>query len=290
MRIAPQCCYETCLVDHKRKFVYAYIPKAACTSIKTWLVRSVDFAPEFAARLDQAEAAGLTPRDASYPRVHAYLDDNASLKHAPRQVVLETLADPSYFKFTFVRNPLSRLVSAYLDKVVNVRRPAWRLIRNSQLRHAHLGFVAARNWFAGQPFLDRERSLTFREFIGQLGRENQERLDPHFRSQSRLIRGLPLDFVGRVEDVRRDFAVVQTRFGIGVSLANQHPQNYRDDGGATGVADWTAAEFRTRSAAPSWPRFYDSPLLARVQTLFAADFAQFGYECKLGTAGQREAA
>src|SRR2546430_926390 len=92
-------CLDTCLINHRLKLVYAYVPKAACTSIKTWLVRSARFAPPLALALDAAEAAGLRPGDAAYPDVHAYLDEHHSLRRLARQQALSILKDPDYFKF-----------------------------------------------------------------------------------------------------------------------------------------------------------------------------------------------
>jgi len=279
---AAEACLDTCLANHRLKLVYAYVPKAACTSIKTWLIRSARFARPLAAALDDAEAAALVPgtiapSDAAYPDVHTYLDEHHSLRRLSRPQALSILRDPAYFKFTFVRHPLARLVSAYLDKVVRVEPCAYRVIRAHQFRAGRLGWQAARDWLRGEPFLDAKRSLTFREFVNQLLRENPERLDPHFRSQARLLRGIPLNFVGRVEQIARDFAVVQRRLKCFVPLAKSNGRQYGNDRLRFCVADWEAPRFRSLAAAPAWPLFYDAALQEQVAALYATDLARFGY-------------
>ncbi len=272
---ATRYCLDTCLVSHKLKLVFAYVPKAACTSIKQWLVTHGGFAPEIAAAGDDFN-------------VHAYLDRHYRLRRGEARRVL---ADPAYFKFTFVRNPLPRLVSAYIDKVVKVKHSARRVIRNFQLRRGLLGWNAIEHWLRAGALLDPARKLTFREFVEQLARENPARLDPHFRAQSRLLAGLPLDFIGRVENSQHNFRVIQERLGVFAPLARHHTQRYEGLDAARGVADWPAERFLALPAAPDWRRFYDKPLLAAAGRLDADDFTQFGYRCELGeAAGVREAA
>jgi len=269
----PPYCLDTCLVSHPRQVVFAYVCKAASSSIKKWLVVHAGFAPE------------ATPADI-LSGLHPYLQRNHRLTPSAANSVL---TDPAYFKFTFVRNPLPRLVSAYLDRVVHVKNSARRIIRNFQIRQRLLGVNAVRNWWGGGPLLDPARLPSFREFVEQLARENPARLDPHFRAQWRLLRGLPLDFVGRVENSQQDFQVVQERLGVFVPLPRQHTRSYVAAGAV--AADWPAERFLSPQTAPPWRQFYDEPLLALAGRLFADDFAQFGYRCTLHEASNsRQAA
>lgn len=271
-------CVETCLVNHRLKLVYAYVPKAACTSIKTWLVRQAGFAPELAAALQSAEKSGLRPTDAGYPNVHDHLDQHYSLRVAPAQEVAAIMADPSYFKFAFVRHPLARLVSAYLDKVVRVKGPARRIIRNYQFWNGHLRWADVANWFSKQGGLNAARSLSFREFITQLRRENSELMNAHFRAQTRLLRELPLDFIGRIENSDADFRRVQEHLGVSHPLSNRNIREHAAEPDGETAADWEAARFRSGASAPPWQHFFDRPLWQQASELYAADFTRFGYE------------
>ena len=271
-------CVETCLVNHRLKLVYAYVPKAACTSIKAWLVRYAGWAPELLTKIIQAEAAGLTPGSSGYPKIHDHLDQHYSLRKAATSEIESLWDNGRYFKFSFVRHPLSRLVSAYLDKVVWAKSTARRVIRNRQFRNGHLTWRQAAQWFRRNAGFDAERSLTFREFVNQLCREDPERMNPHFRSQARLLRGIPLDFIGRVENSEADFAYVQDHLGIRQPLTSRNKTAYSAGAENVLAADWPAARFRGSAPAPVWQRFFDEPLRKSAEQLYADDFAQFGYQ------------
>ena len=282
-------CLDFCLVNHQLKVVYAFVPKAACTSIKIWLMRAAGADPEFLAAVDRADAAGLRPGSQGFPCVHTQIDRKWSLARLPAEKAAAIITDPGYFKFTIVRHPLSRLVSAYLNKIVGAKSAARRVIRNSQLRNGHLGLHVAWGWLRGKPFFDAERSLTFREFAQQVARENQDRIDPHFRPQSRLLQGIELDFVGRLENIHSDFEFVRRRLGIAAPLPESNIRREDISQGSECAADWPASRFRT-GGAPKWPHFYDASLLKLADKLYAADFARFEYDCRLPAERLRNAA
>lgn len=277
-----------CLVNHRLKLVYAYVPKAACSTVKMWLVREAGFAPDLAAAWSrkpnpQFHASGKVNL---VPNMHEYLDRHYSLGRASAREVAAALVDPSYFRFTVVRNPLSRLVSAYLDKIVQAKRPAWALIARGQRA---LGVKPCTqsllDCLCGRPALNPARSLTFREFVGQLAHEDAARLNPHFAPQSWLLRGIALDCVARAENLAADFHAVQTRLACRAPLANQNTRDYAAnlpaDSAASSPADWPAENFGAHSAAPEWPHFYDEALLSEVARIYRGDFEQFGYACAL---------
>jgi len=86
-------------VSDERKYIYCPIPKAACSSWKLTLLR-------------------LTGKDLSnVTNIHLWRMTDKILKRALHYntTQLETRLK-KYFKFMFVREPLERLVSAYLDK------------------------------------------------------------------------------------------------------------------------------------------------------------------------------
>lgn len=260
----PDRCLETCLIGRSRRFVYAYVPKAACTSLKLWM----------------AVVEGLLPPGSppsSRGGIHPLVKSKAALSAGEAAAIF---ADPAWFKFSFVRNPLPRLVSAYLDKVVPGKGPSQRLIRHFQTRDA------SSPWWQrllAHLRIDAQRSLSFRQLVEQLAREHLPEVDEHFRPQSLLLAGLPLDFVGRVENIQEDFAEVQRRLDTNVALSHQKRQSYlaRDEGIAS-VADWPAARFREELAHPHWRRFYPPDLLKTVEKIYEADFSRFGYRVEAG--------
>ena len=95
-------------VSNQRKYIYCSNPKAACSSWKLTLLR-------------------LTGKDLSRVRnVHNWRITDKILKRAEHYnaAQIETRLK-KYFKFMFVREPLERLVSAYLDKCFRDRSHNW---------------------------------------------------------------------------------------------------------------------------------------------------------------------
>jgi len=267
-------CLKTCLVLPRVKLIYAYVPKSACTSIKTWLLRYSGECPEIAEKFALAEQTGAKP-----PEAHDTMHDHFSLKHWSTGVIRRALQDPAYFKFTFVRHPLRRLVSAYLDKVVNAKRPAHELILRGQA-NAGCSPSTRRRWWQKPP-IDAARSLTFREFVRALQAADPESLDIHFRAQHRLLRGLRFDFVGKLENLPQDFSAVQQRLQNTAPLVWRHITEYSAPAPEC-VADCPAARFRG-VAAPPWQSFFDEELRADCCQLYADDFERFGYDFPFAT-------
>ncbi len=112
------------------------------------------------------------------------------------QMVFPKVTFERYFKFTFVRNPWDRLVSAYL-------------------------FMKA----GGAHEIDNEWAMKylsdfpdFESFIHN-GLAREEILNwPHFRPQVNFLRGqngeIRIDFIGRVENIQKDIEIVKERLGI----------------------------------------------------------------------------
>jgi hypothetical protein len=126
----------------------------------------------------------------------------------------------SYFKFSFVRNPWDRVVSAWVNKVVDHNR-----------------------WNFDEATL---RELQeFRNFVTYLETLDLSVCDQHLRRQSDLIDLNNLDFLGRFESFDRDFAEVCHRLGLPdyePAVHNQSPKrndyrSYYDDALAERVSN-----------------------------------------------------
>lgn len=92
-----------------------------------------------------------------------------------------------YFTFTFVRNPLTRLVSCYTQKVKKENHYA--------ITRTYFGLI--------------HQHMSFDEFIDAVCVIPDCVADEHFRSQSSIIfpknKILPIDYVGKVENFDLDF-------------------------------------------------------------------------------------
>lgn len=154
--------------------------------------------------------------------------------------------------FSAVRNPFTRILSAYLHHVYDADLRA-RWSRRLGLWRSPL----IRAQFFQAAGLDSRRSLSFREFLERIADIPPERLTGHFRPQVENIwwGRLRFDFVDQIE---RPAALEQYlgRHGIAFHTRARHAQH---------ADDKTA-------------RFYDAACVDLVAHHFTADFAAFGYD------------
>lgn len=145
-----------------------------------------------------------------------------------------------YFKFTFVRNPYARLVSAY-----------------EFLKRG--GHPASPN---DQRFRDEIlcEYTDFSEFVLRWLEPNRRWLRPHFRPQHefvRLGRRLVMDFVGHVECLQDDFCTVCKQLGIKATLEHLNDTGPR----RTSLEEYYASD----------------AVIQRVREVYAMDFEMLGY-------------
>ena len=150
------------------RYVYTITPKAACTALRSAL-RSLE--------LRESIAGALSMRD-----IHAReLSPTLTLKQVAPIGAL--LARPDIFKFCLVRNPYSRLLSAYLDRI---------LLNKPQKRRGACGHSASKM------LRSRRRSSSAISSVWSVGNRSG-RSDVHWRVQfhQTLQRGISYDYVGR---------------------------------------------------------------------------------------------
>lgn len=213
------------LVNFSQRWRYLYLetPKVACSSIKRMLQR-LELAPH-----------GEVPED-----MH---DRDQSPLMAPYDSLPGFLAaqhDPRYVRFSFVRNPFTRMLSCYLEKFVQ-----------SEWERARL---------ATELGLPTDRVPSFKEFLLAVREQDTWDMDIHWLPQATILQGLNQpSFIGRFERFPEDFA----RFGRVVTgqadmVVEQHAAH------ATG-ADQRVAELMGNE---------ERELIVEI---YAADFERFCY-------------
>lgn len=148
------------------------------------------------------------------------------------------------YRFSFVRDPLRRLESAYRDKILRATRPVWR----EQVR-ASLGLPA-----------NEDMEIGFEQFVAALEQQDSvSEMDPHWRLQHvNLMHPLiEYDKVGRLESFDEDLAVIRQEAGLPDVPVER--RNTRSSEETTSVYDGRA------------------DLERRVRDLYAADFELYGY-------------
>eukprot|EP00271_Cylindrocystis_brebissonii_P022373 TRINITY_DN8592_c0_g1_i1.p1 TRINITY_DN8592_c0_g1~~TRINITY_DN8592_c0_g1_i1.p1 ORF type:complete len:741 (-),score=152.52 TRINITY_DN8592_c0_g1_i1:297-2519(-) len=201
-------------IDEKVKVIYCSIPKVACTSWKTWF----------------RQVAGLpNPNDTWIP----HIPGKSGLKELwltySEADAMRLLTRPDFFKFTFVRNPLTRLASVFLEKHIRggvpYSRRHWNRKFFSLLPPAKLGVLHSRA----------DGLLRFQDFVGLVGDVMQlkrQDIEPHIAPQTDMcmLDSIKYDFIGHFETLDADVAHIMARLGTSAHSAFSlgkaaHPTN-----------------------------------------------------------------
>ncbi len=241
MKLPPHVEQEAIVLDDVR-VLYVPIPKAGSTAVLWSLVDHVELEPGAFARSTKLEMTrALTIHDpAIWGRAHR-LEGRAP---EARRI----FDAPDWLAFTVVRDPVQRLWSAWVSKVL-VRDPRF------------VAFYGSAPWFPEPPQTAEEVVRAFREFVAALADRPVEWDDPHWSSQAELagVDQLGYDLVARVEGLPGELDAV-----------GRHLRRYgRDD-------------LRLRRENPSLLTFSSGLLDAETwdccATLTARDRMAFGYE------------
>ena len=152
-----------------------------------------------------------------------------------------SVIESSPFVFTFFRNPFDRILSAYLDKIVEPRDP-----------NVWLPFCKQNN-------LRENEKLSFFEFLKLIQKTSIYDLDPHFMPQT-LTTGyfiLNFDFVGKFESFNNDFHRLEDMLGFSLNMSKFDPH-------ATGANEKKM-------------KYYDLETIDIVKDVFKDDFFYLGY-------------
>ena len=173
-------------ISHKHKFIYYPVPKAGCTTIKTWMLEEEG--------INMERKMGIHSLKIPQISIHWVLESEYR----------------DYFHFAFVRNPWDRLVSCYYDKIYDARNKKNEVFVDGEYR----GFTRkyGKGYFADMSFAD------FVRFVATIP---EHRCDVHFKPQHLFLNMEALDFIGRFEDFRLDFRYVMEEIG-----ATDHAINF----------------------------------------------------------------
>jgi hypothetical protein len=230
-------------VSTKQRLLYVETPKAACTALK-WILAHIDgykvplVVKEFETQLEMC---------IHYRDVHPL----PSLNDFNEQQANEILKHPSYRRFSVVRNPFTRLVSAWANKIRQAE-PGHRNICLAIFKHA------GRDESVAAP--------TFREFANWVLETNDPtKCYTHWRSQKHLLYPDLIDygFVLKVENLSSDLQ----------QLFNSASSTKEFDAKAL------LSKYNYNESLPlNYDDLYDRRLAERVSDFYADDFATYGYD------------
>lgn len=164
---------RTTCIRRNYKYIYFRIPKAANTMITSNLY------------LNENGVFNITSEELNQYKVNF---------ERPSSLADDEIRDfENYFKFTVVRNPATRILSCYLQKI--------------------LGNAKEKNIVTKDIGVEDDAYLSFEEFLDWLGSEGNIRKNYHWALQVDLIPiGIEaLDFVGKVETLDTDLDLILDR-------------------------------------------------------------------------------
>lgn len=157
------------------KCIYIPVPKTAGSTVLSTLLE-VDSSPHL---------AGIVDHNSDEARRSMSAENDL-------RAFWRALNDPNFFRFAFVRNPYTRIVSSYLDKIVSGREPRF------------------------SKWLGLPHGASLLDFLQRISKQEVDAMNRHWRPQSALIsQKVKLDFLGRFETFDEHFANVLDRLGAG---------------------------------------------------------------------------
>jgi hypothetical protein len=220
-------------ISLSNNYVYFAVDKVANSSIKNSLFE-IEYAPV------GKKALTLYDERCS-PLLSPY--------QLPPTLLREVLNSGNYFRFAFVRNPYSRLLSCYLDRILTASSKPRRQLNALLKRHGEV-----------------PDNVSFEQFIRAICQQASNLQNSHWRVQTDdILYGLvDFDFIGKFENLWPDMAVVSSRI-----WGDLRPEMANKD---------VNKSPRATNAAGKMRDYYTAELAGLVAERFASDFEAFGYE------------
>lgn len=189
---------------------------------------------------------------------NAFSVHNNSLKLYPKAQIRCLLTSTEIFRFTFVRNPYSRLLSAYKNRV---------RIKHVQHSEDYKNILAMKKMNIADPMSPRAPEITFGDFATYVcNHQDIQKMDNHWRPQHLVIRFgvINYSFIGFLESFKDDFSYVLSHI--------KAPQK-----------KWREMVSTKYNASPqtNLKDFYTDELKKMVYETYQEDFSLFGYQEQL---------
>ncbi|MEC8304946.1 MAG: sulfotransferase family 2 domain-containing protein, partial [Planctomycetota bacterium] len=179
------------------KILYCPIEKNSCTLFKRILILNSEFSEQFI-------ASTLDP--------HTFLKQTGLMK--PENAT--PFQDADYLRFIIVREPLERIVSAYMNKFVRSKRYKIALKITQDYRRQF-----------DQPY-DENRLLNFSEFVQHISEQTNQEMDVHWRPQIDFVRHEIELFQYKVtmERIAEFISILSRRMGVELDASKTANQNH----------------------------------------------------------------
>ena len=235
---------ERCtIVLRQHRLLFVPVPKSGWTSVLRLLLPAAGLAPEDFQSCEKPEVTLATAIHATYVWRRAGLSLD-SLSGEDRQ---EALTADGWLRFSVVRDPATRLWSAWQSKVL-LREPWFTESFGDQ------------PWFPRVPRTPEDVVQDFRLFVAAVREQwrHDEVQDKHWAPQHLIVDRIPLNYVGRVERLEETREVIRAHLGAHADIVGPMAHD-------------------NRTPLPYSPALYDASTLSAVGEAFGRDFGRFGY-------------
>lgn len=261
-----------CFADPDSGVGIVAIQKNGCTTLKRWFLSVAEPGREFPETAD----------------VHYY----CRIHHA-----LCNIGDPAAaaerfakcFTIAFVRDPVSRVASAFIDKFVgpapdDLFEPARDVVedfarmRGATVTHDRVRQLVLTDRTIDVPYssaVDYERGMTLREFGEYLAAAPDEHLDGHWRSQAAFLSWARPDLIVRAEAMNEVLSAISEMIGLGVVPGTRHSTTFYTKHTGGPHADLPSGDMHRNWVRPRPEYLYDDALREVVRNRFAADVALY---------------
>lgn len=245
--------YGAMMVSERHKLFYIPVAKCACTSLKSMMVRLAGVAqPEIALELG----------------VHLVTDrfnTGVQLKDKPIDQARDILASDEYFKFSVIRDPYERLVSAYLEKFVYKRHSQRNLIHTRQVISA----------VQGTEDINLQKGISFDQFVEYILQQDPFDLDPHWRPQHLYFKGVRhISRIFRLDNIAELERYLLEHHDVTVKLGHEN-RTMKSDIYLPEACTLPACEFDHREAIKP-DSFLASSHLEAIREYYREDFEFYG--------------
>lgn len=228
-------------ISVKNSYIYFETPKVACTTIKKKL-------QEIEARMEGIILPENRPPADIHPKKKSPLLSPSDIGF---EKFYEMLNDDNIVKFCFVRNPYTRTLSAFLNKIDKPKKT------NPQKRKINhiLGLDS-----------DTNTKITFKQFLNAIHKTNAYDMDPHWRPQSNQLFGncVNYNFVGHFENFTKEFDEI---------IRKIYPKSAHKNG----YFDSQSTPINRTNANSKLIKYYNDETEDLVRKIYQKDFHNFNY-------------
>lgn len=226
-------------ISLKNKYIYFMICKAASSTITH--------------HLQTAEYIGTNFKVQDVN--NAYLSPHLRWLHFQDGDFLKLLSDPSYKKFSFVRNPYTRLLSCYLHRIVGDRKlnPSKKALLSGMNINYKTGTLPS-----------------FSEFVEFVCDQKSVEMERHWAVQHDCILYpyIEFDFIGKLENLSQDLKRLESELFPYNAFDSEKMKSLNKSPMVTG-------------ASKQLSKHYTDSLMGKVLDRFRLDFDTFDYSYEL---------